>query len=222
MTLHVIKDSVEKMSIPYELDAMGFPHFNGKYLVSRKVCESAGVDPKPLICKRPTEATRKYYLRMGVNPDGNRLVDHEQLEGEKSVERRDREAARRAALTDEQRSKEDRIREGQKAWEEVDRLYYLSNKALIRDTDEMNVDRGNRLKARASSLASRILSENPEFANWNKAQRLREQAAHQRELAVGALTYDADGWISREGRQKRHDEMLQKAQALEQEAAKLE
>ena len=44
-----------------------------------------------------------------------------------------------------------------------------------------------------------------------KAQRLED-------LAKGALTYDADGSLSREIRQARHDEMMEQARALREQA----
>ena len=58
----------------------------------------------------------------------------------------------------------------------------------------------------------------PEDAKQERVEQLRRQAQHQRDLAVGALGFSADGWIDEAGRQKRHDEFIAKAEELEREA----
>jgi len=74
MKIAVRKAGVTKLTIPASV-SNGFPHFRGKYLVSKEACAADGVDPQTLVTKAPTEKTGKYYLRMGLNPDGNEVVD---------------------------------------------------------------------------------------------------------------------------------------------------
>lgn len=47
------------------------------------------------------------------------------------------------------------------------------------------------------------------------AQALRDKAAHLREIAAGALTYDADGMLDAAAQQARHDELIAQAEAVE-------
>jgi hypothetical protein len=220
-TLHVIKDGVQKVSIPYRL-TNGFPNFQGKYLVSKTITSEDGVDPKDLVKKAPTPASAKYYLRLGMNPDGNELIDDEDLQIRKNQVRDCAEKARRDSLIPEQRSREDRIREGFAAYEEIEHLFALSYKVLHHDTDGMNVDMGYRLQAQAQNKAHEWALKYPEAANQRKAQALRSDAAHERDLAVGALTYDCDGSLSREDQQNRHDACMNRASELEVKATELE
>jgi len=62
----------------------------------------------------------------------------------------------------------------------------------------------------------------PEAALAERVAKLRAQAEHQRGLAKGALIYDADGSLSREDQQRRHDDFMAKATELENEAQELE
>ena len=216
-TLHVIKDGKIKLSIPYELTG-GFPNFQGKYLVSKEACGAGGIDPKTLVSKVPISATEKYYLRMGVNPDGNEIIDDDDYRERGSRLQVERESVRRAALTPEQRSLEDKIREGLEAWNEIDRLQYLSHKALTRDTDDMNVDRGYRLQAEASSKAKVWAEKYPEAAAVRRAEQMKSQATELQRQAVGALLYDADGWLSKEDQKKSHDSLMRQAAELIEKA----
>lgn len=51
-----------------------------------------------------------------------------------------------------------------------------------------------------------------------RAKNLKAKADHERSLAIGALTYDMDGWLNREEQQKRHDEFKANAMKMEREA----
>ena len=62
----------------------------------------------------------------------------------------------------------------------------------------------------------------PAEARAEQAQALRDQAVHERDIAAGALVYDADGSLSQAAQQRRHDEYLTKAEALDAQAAELE
>lgn len=61
----------------------------------------------------------------------------------------------------------------------------------------------------------------PAAARAERKADLATAAAHQRHLAAGALTYDADGWIDAAAQQRRHDEFLAEAKRLEAEAGKI-
>lgn len=61
----------------------------------------------------------------------------------------------------------------------------------------------------------------PDAAREERQQMLRDQAAHERHLASGALTYDADGSLSHEDQQHSHDKSIAKAEALEAQASEL-
>lgn len=50
---------------------------------------------------------------------------------------------------------------------------------------------------------------------------LHDKAEHERELATGALTYDADGWLTYEDQQHRHDEHMAKAANYDRQANEL-
>lgn len=74
---------------------------------------------------------------------------------------------------------------------------------------------------RADAAEQAWRAEYPDAATEERRERLRAQAEHERSLAVGALTYDADGWLSPEDQQRAHDEHIAKAEAIEAEAASL-
>lgn len=209
------------MTIPYTL-LNGFPHFQGKFLTSKVECQKDGVDPKSLVGTPPTESTSKYYLRMGMNPDGNEVIDDNDLSARRTAEASARDTARRDALTPDQRAREDRIRDGLRAYQEIERLEDLSQKALTRDTDDMNIDRGYRLQAQAAAHRKQWIEQYPEASRAQRARALRDSANHERDLASGALTYDCDGSLSREDQQQRHDSFLRRAAELDRQAAELE
>jgi len=61
----------------------------------------------------------------------------------------------------------------------------------------------------------------PGGAAEHDVQDLRDKASRKRDLAVGALTYDADGSLSSEMQQQRHNEYIAEAVALEALAREL-
>ena len=221
-TLKIYKRDGGILTIPNYSVVGGFPTVQGKWFVSKTACEADGADPRALTTKRPTDSTGKYYLKMGVNPDGNRLVDYDEDERERERKREQAETERKAALTPEQRAREERMAAAAREASEIERLEYLSEKALTRDTDDMNVDRGYRLQAQARSAWKLWAEKYPEARRARDAQALRSQAAHERDLAVGALVYDCDGSLSRDDQQRRHDSHIARAKALEAQASELE
>jgi len=58
-------------------------------------------------------------------------------------------------------------------------------------------------------------------AKQRQARRLIRQAEREEDLAAGALHYDADGWIGPEEQRRRHDEGMEKARQMRQQAAEL-
>jgi predicted RNA-binding protein YlxR (DUF448 family) len=103
----------------------------------------------------------------------------------------------------------------------IERLYQLSDKALNHDTDDNNTSRGYWLLAEADDRLKAWRANYPKEAMREDAQDLMSRAVHQDELAAGALCYDADGWISTEDQQRRHDEYKAKAEQLRAEAKRL-
>ena len=70
--------------------------------------------------------------------------------------------------------------------------------------------------ARAALAAWR--AQYPDAARAEDRQELLDEARDLQDLATGALLYDADGWLSREDQQRRHDEYLAQAAAKRAEA----
>lgn len=102
----------------------------------------------------------------------------------------------------------------------IEQLYSRSYRALNHDTDD-NVSRGYSLQAQANARLKAWREKYPKMAMLDDAESLESQASKEDSLASGALVYDADGWISSEGQQQRHDEHKAKAAQLRADAAKL-
>jgi hypothetical protein len=77
-------------------------------------------------------------------------------------------------------------------------------------------------KAKAQAALKAWQEKHPREAALEHARRLREEAGHLRDKARGALAYDADGWLSREDQQKRHNELMDQCQTKLSEAEKIE
>lgn len=103
----------------------------------------------------------------------------------------------------------------------IEQLYIRSCRALNHDTDDNNVSRGYSLQAQANTRLKEWRVKYPKMAMLEDAGSLEAQANKEDELASGALVYDADGWISSEGQQQRHDEHKAKAAQLRAEAKAL-
>lgn len=93
---------------------------------------------------------------------------------------------------------------------EADRRYHAS--------DEDNVSDACRLRSEADRALGAWKVQYPEEARSEEAQRLREEAQRLRDKAAGAMTFDADGWLSSEDQKKRRDEFIARAVALEEQA----
>lgn len=73
------------------------------------------------------------------------------------------------------------------------------------------------LKAAEKALEEWLLAY-PEAAKEEKKRQLLSEAEELKAKAVGALVYDADGWLTAEDKQKRHDEWIEEAKAKIAEA----
>ena len=148
-------------------------------------------------------------MGMKIGDNGNGLI----VRWAEDVERECREKARKeydALPADERAAIEER--------REIDRLYMISDQALNRDTDDDNVSRGYSRQAQADRRLAAWRVRYPKQARLEEADKLEHLAVREDDLASGALVYDADGWISPEEQQKRHDEHKDKAARLRAEA----
>lgn len=109
------------------------------------------------------------------------------------------------------------------AQKERDRIASLYAKARARYNacDDCNVSDYYRIKGQADAALTKWREDYPDEAKEERRAELMSDAADLRNKAIGALTYDADGWISREEQQKRHDEFITQAEALEAKANNL-
>jgi hypothetical protein len=87
--------------------------------------------------------------------------------------------------------------------------------------DDNNVMDSIRLGSQADAALAKWRKDYPAEAKKEEADGLDAQADHEDDLALGALTYDADGDISPTEQQARHDEYKTKAKALRAKAAEL-
>jgi hypothetical protein len=103
----------------------------------------------------------------------------------------------------------------------ISKLYSEAERALEHDTDDNNVSRGYGARAEADARLLAWRKKCPSEAMREDAQRLLAKADHEEHMAVGALTYDADGWIGPAEQQRRHDEFMANAGRLRAEVQKL-
>lgn len=103
----------------------------------------------------------------------------------------------------------------------VDGLLAMADR-LERSGSDDNVSGPIRLRADARRKLAEWRERYPEAARAEDARDLRSRADALRSLAAGALVYDADGSLSAEYQQARHDELIKDAEALEAQANELE
>lgn len=106
---------------------------------------------------------------------------------------------------------------------ERDRINGLYAKARARREaqDDSNISDYYRIMGEADAALKAWREQYPEDAKAEQRAELIAQAEHEESLAVGALTYDADGWLNETERQKGHDEHMAKAAAIRERAAAL-
>jgi len=86
---------------------------------------------------------------------------------------------------------------------------------IERGTTDDNVMIPAQLRAEARERMVAWREKYSEAAKAEDRSNALTKAADLRSKAVGALTYDADGWISREEQKKRHDEFIREAEEIE-------
>lgn len=99
---------------------------------------------------------------------------------------------------------------------------FAQAKRRLHATDDNGVSDGYALMAQARARLAAWREQYADAARQEQAENLRAQAEHERSLASGALVYDADGSLTSEMQQQRHDEHIAKAESLEQQAAEIE
>jgi hypothetical protein len=150
-------------------------------------------------CKRQawSEIPAEAYTRVGENANGLTVI-----------KRSDYLAAKEAALTPAQRERR-----------EIDKLFAKAERLENSDSED-NVSGPMILRSKARKMLADWQAKYPTDAAEEKHQAMLDKAAHLRDMASGALTYDMDGSISHEEQQKRHDDFINQAKAIEAEAAK--
>lgn len=100
---------------------------------------------------------------------------------------------------------------------EIEELYEKAYR-IEHSSSEDNVMVPAQLRALARQKMAEWREKYQDAARDEDARELLSKASDLRSKAVGALVYDADGWISRGEQQKRHDEYIKEAEELEARA----
>lgn len=206
-TYLIIRDGHVKLRLPANIisvDADGYLQGrNGERVIDGELADAEGVDVRALAKARQwSQIPRKYWLRLGTSPSGALVIDAKTWEREQS-------AAREAAMTPADRAWRDQVTPCEREADAAHRASYCDPA---------------RICLAESALRSAIANWRaayPEAARAHDARSLDSQAEHEEELAVGALTYDADGWIGHDEQQRRHDEHMAKAAHLRAMATEL-
>lgn len=150
-------------------------------------------------CKRKAwgEIPPDAYTRLGDNANGLTVIKQS-----------DYLAAKEAALTP-----------AQKERREINDLFARADRLENSDSED-NVSGPARMRSKARRMLTDWQAKYQAEAAGEKRQAMLGKAAHLRDMASGALTYDMDGSISPEEQQKRHDDFIDRARAIEAEAAK--
>lgn len=101
----------------------------------------------------------------------------------------------------------------------IDALYAVADRALNGSYCDPGTGYGLQAQADAALEAWRL--QYPDAAREEHRQQLIDEAGVLEHKAVGALTYDADGWLSADEQQRRHDDLMSQAAVKRVEAAKL-
>lgn len=150
-------------------------------------------------CKRQawSEIPADAFTRVGVNTNGLTVMKQS-----------DYLAGKEAALAPAQRERR-----------EINNLFDEAE-SLANSDSEDNVSGPMMLRSKAQKMLADWHTKYPTEAAEENRQTMLDKAAHLRDMASGALTYDMDGSISPEEQQKRHDDLINQAKAIEAEAAK--
>ena len=132
------------------------------------------------------------YTRIGDNANGLTVVKQSEYL-----------AATEAALTPAQRERR-----------EINNLYARAERIANSDSED-NVSGQMMLRARAGRLLADWRAKYPAEAAAERRAEMLDKAAHLRDMARGALTCDMDGWITTDEQQRRHDDYISQAKAIE-------
>ncbi len=180
----------------YNRGGFDMPLFDGQDPELLKVGKEKIVEYCRLQCW--DKIPKSCFARVGMSPTGLEVISCDDL-------RRQAEAA---------------LTPAQKERARIEALYRRANQRLY-DTDDNNTMDHFRLRTEADAALAKWRKDYPLEAAEEDADGLIEQAKHEEELASGALVYDADGWLSPEEQQRRHDEHMAKARELRAKAAEL-
>lgn len=139
-------------------------------------------------------------MKLGVNPGGREVRDKNAHEASL---KRDRENAMSPA---------DREKRSM-----LEAIAKAENRAQRCDRSQDDVEYRHR-KWAAEELLEAFYAKYPEELAAKKAADLRWKASELRRKAVGALLYDADGWIGADEQQRSHDAMIAEAVEIEKQA----
>ena len=210
-TIVVIKDGEEKLRIPAEIiNGHVYGPDQQPITIGYKL-EAAGIDKKAY-CNRArnhslTEADKECVAVLGDNGQGMMVRWAADIEAE-------REAERQAAYD----ALPAKVRAAREERQAIDRLFYQADRAYNHDTDDNNIERAMRLRSEARSRLDAWKKNYPEAAAEETKADMIAKAEKLEDLATGALTYDADGWISPEEQQNRHDKMMAEAAEIRKQA----
>jgi len=142
------------------------------------------------------------YARLGANEGGLVVMYAEEYD-------RERRAEAKAHL-----DAHPEIRERQ----EITALFEHGHHINDEWGDDADTGEGFRLIAEAERRLAAWREKYPEAAREERAENLIAKAEHEESIAKGALTFDADGWLSSKDQQKRYDEHMAKAADLRKQA----
>ena len=211
-TVVVSRNGEKKLRVPAE-ERNGILRSGDSILINADLLAASGLSREHVMREvgagRITPEIEALGMRLGDN--GNGLIVR-WLDDILAQQRVAAKAAYDALPADVRASREERAA--------ISDLYARAEKALNRDTDADNVSRGYSLRAEADRRLADWRERCPRAAAEEEAVRLLSQAEHEETLAAGALTYDADGWLSRDEQQRRHDEHVAKAADLREQASR--
>lgn len=105
--------------------------------------------------------------------------------------------------------------------QEIERMMERAEVIIQGEDEDYDRGAGYALRHQAEQRLAAWRERYPAAAAEEDAMQLEDKAAHLRDLAVGALVYDADGWLSAEEQQKRHDGLEAEAAALDRQAVEI-
>jgi hypothetical protein len=203
-TYLVMRDGVNKMTIPNAtIKANGEVWYNGCPLI----------DSQSAAYKAAGDATVRAIAKArdwGKLPAGVIAKIGTNTSGLCVVKQSDYMAECEAKITPAQRDRREIINL-------FARAYRLEN-----SDSEDNVAGPMLLRSKAEALFAAWRVNYPIEAAVERCADMMSKAQDLRDKAVGALTYDADGLLSREDQQARHDEYIHQAEAIEAQAKCLE